>query len=77
MNNNTFIQGFVISAVYLIFRFIEMRFIIKETTPLKKLVRDTLVVYISFISGIFIFNQIEPITDLGNTPVVFTNSPEF
>lgn len=77
MKNNTFIQGFVVSAVYLIFRFIEMRFIIKETIPLKKLVRDTLVVYISFISGIFIFNQIEPIADLGNNPVVFTNNPEF
>jgi len=77
MNNDTFIKGFVICIVYLIFRFFEMRFIIKETIPLKKLVRDALLVYISFITGIFVYTQIEPIKDLGSTPVVFTNNPEF
>jgi hypothetical protein len=77
MNNITFIQGFVVSIVYLLFRFFEMRFITKNTVPLKKLVRDTLVVYISYISGIFVYTQIEPIKDLASSPVVFTNNPEF
>ena len=54
-----------------------MRFITKNTVPLKKLVRDTLVVYISYISGIFVYTQIEPIKDLASSPVVFTNNPEF
>ena len=54
-----------------------MRFILKETIPLKKLVRDTLLVYLSFIAGIFVYTQIEPIKDLGKMPVVFTNNPEF
>ena len=77
MNNETFIKGFVVCIVYLIFRFIEMRFILKETIPLKKLVRDTLLVYLSFIAGIFVYTQIEPIKDLGKMPGVFTNNPEF
>ena len=77
MNNETFIKGFVVCIVYLIFRFIEMRFILKETITLKKLVRDTLLVYLSFIAGIFVYTQIEPIKDLGKMPVVFTNNPEF
>ena len=77
MNNITFIQGFVVSIVYLLFRFFEMRFITKDTVPLKKLVRDTLVVYVSYISGIFVYTQIEPIKDLASSPVVFTNNPEF
>ena len=77
MNNNTFIKGFVVCVVYLIFRFFEMRFILKETIPLKKLIRDTLLVFISFIAGNFIYTQIEPIKDLGTMPVVFTNNPEF
>lgn len=77
MNNITFIQGFVVSIVYLLFRFFEMRFITKNTVPLKKLVRDTLVVFISYISGIFVYTQIEPIKDLASSPVVFTNNPEF
>jgi len=77
MNNETFIKGFVVCIVYLIFRFIEMRFILKETIPLKKLIRDSLLVYITFIAGDFVYNQIEPIKDLGVNPVVFTNNPEF
>jgi hypothetical protein len=77
MNNDTFIKGFVVCIVYLIFRFFEMRFILKETIPLKKLIRDALLVYVSFIAGNFVYTQIEPIKDLGRTPVVFTNNPEF
>ena len=77
MNNNTFIKGFVVCVVYLIFRFFEMRFILKETIPLKKLIRDTLLVFVSFIGGNFVYTQIEPIKDLGTVPVVFTNNPEF
>ena len=55
MNNDTFIKGFVVCIVYLIFRFFEMRFILKETIPLKKLIRDTLLVYVSFIAGNFVY----------------------
>ncbi len=77
MDNNMFIQGIIVSCVYLLFRFIEMRFIVKETIPLKKLMRDTLVVYISFISGLFVFSQLEPIKNIASAPVVFTNSPDF
>jgi hypothetical protein len=77
MNNDTFIKGFVVCIVYLIFRFFEMRFILKETIPLKKMIRYTLLVYVSFIAGNFVYIQIEPIKDLGSVPVVFTNNPEF
>ena len=72
-----FIQGIIVSCVYLIFRFIEMRFIIKETVPLKKLMRDTLVVYISFVSGLFVFSQLKPIKNITSAPFVFTSAPDF
>ena len=74
--NNTLVQGIIVSCIYLLFRFIEMRFIIKDTIPLKQLMRDTLVVYISFIAGIFIYTQLEPIKNL-SAPAVFTNNPDF
>ena len=74
--NNSLIQGIIVSCMYLLFRFIEMRFIIKETVPLKKLMRDTLVVYISFVSGVFVYHQLEPIKQLA-APAVFTNNPDF
>jgi|TARA_B100000795_G_scaffold93235_1_gene68219 hypothetical protein len=54
-----------------------MRFIIKKTLPLKQLMRDTLVVYISFISGIFVYLQLEPIKNMATSPAVFTNNPDF
>lgn len=77
MDSNIFIQGLIVSSIYLLFRFIEMRFIIKDTLPIKQLVRDTLVVYISFISGIFVYKQIEPMKNMASSPAVFTNNPDF
>ena len=76
--DDMFVKGIIICCVYLIFRFMEMRFFTKERIPLKKLVRDALLVYISFLGGMFIYTQLEPIKELSNNaPVVFTNNPEF
>ena len=41
------IVGLVVSVCYLLFKFIEMRFVLKENKPLKVLVRDTVLVYLS------------------------------
>ena len=38
------IAGLAISVSYLLFKFIEMRFVLKENKPLKLLVRDTVLV---------------------------------
>lgn len=78
MNNSIFIIAIAISSVYLIFRFIEMRMIIKQNKPLKELFRDTLLVYLSVLLGSFILDQISPLKDtLTNSPEVFTNDPSF
>ena len=63
MNNSIFIIAIAISSVYLIFRFIEMRMIIKQNKPLKELFRDTLLVYLSVLLGSFILDQISPLKD--------------
>ena len=47
--NSIFITGGVISFVYLVFKFLEMRFVLKEKKPMKVLFRDTLIVYISVV----------------------------
>jgi len=79
--DNIFIIAAVISVVFLISKFIEMRFIDAESKPLKLLIRDTLLVYFSVISGYFIMEQIKPILDTASetlsTPQVFTDNPEF
>jgi len=77
MSNSIFITGVAVAATYLVFRFIEMRFILKENKPLKVLARDTLVVYLSVVLGNFIMQQLGGMTITKSIPQVFTNDPDF
>ena len=79
--DNIFIIATVISVIFLIAKFLEMRFIEKENKPLKILIRDSLVVYFSVVFGYFIISQLNPIMKGGanislSTPV-FTDNPGF
>jgi len=85
---NIFIIAGIVSVVFFIIKFIEMRFVDKESKPLKFLIRDSLLVYFSVISGNFIMDQLSPmmeegaIGDLGlngirANPAVFTDNPGF
>ena len=81
--NNIFINAAIISIVFLIAKFIEMRFIEKENKPLKFLIRDALLVYFSVVSGYFVIDQINPLFKGGSTgggdvaTPVFTDNPGF
>lgn len=71
----------IIAIVFLVIKFIEMRFIDKESKPLKLLIRDALLVYLSVVAGYFILEQLKPVIQNGsgtiiNTPV-FTDNPGF
>ena len=69
-------SGLVVSIMYIIFRFIEMRFILKENKPLKVLFRDTIIVYLSTVSGLFVLDQFA--TNIAKSaPKVFTDIPNF
>ena len=71
------IAGLAISVCYLLFKFIEMRFVLKENKPLKILVRDTVLVYLSVILGSFVISQIGESNITSKLPEVFTNDPGF
>lgn len=79
--DNIFIIATVISVIFLISKFIEMRFVDSESKPLKLLIRDTLLVYFSVICGYFIMEQLKPVLEIAgeaiSTPQVFTDNPEF
>ena len=79
--NNLFVIAGVSAVVFLIMKFIEMRFIEKENKPLKLLIRDALVVYISVVIGYFILEQLKPVMRGGdiveNVTQVFTDNPGF
>ena len=73
-----FLQAAVIAVVYVLFLFLEMRFILKENKPMKRLLRDGLLVYLSVLLGDFVLNQLGPLKNVGKyTPAVFTNDPDF
>ena len=77
MNDSIFFQAFIMSIVYLLFKFIEMRFILKKNKPLKELAREALIVYFSVLGGKFVLGQIMPLKELISAPEVFTNDPSF
>ena len=77
MDSSIFIPAIAISVSYLLFRFVEMRLILKKNKPLKILARDTIIVYLSVLLGTFVMQQFGSNT-LGNKITeVFTNNPEF
>ena len=78
--DNIFVIAGIISASYLLFKFAEMRCFEKENKPIKDLVKDAIMVYLSVIAGDFVNKQMQPLGNMimgdGNTKV-FTNNPDF
>jgi hypothetical protein len=83
---NIFLIAGVIAVIFLIFKFVESKYIEQEPKPLKYLIRDSLLVYISVICGDFIISQISPSmnTNMNGGSVsdsvplqIFTDQPGF
>lgn len=77
---NIFIIAAIISVIFFIVKFIEMRFIEKENKPLKLLIRDTLLVYFSVVMSNFILEQLDNSinnNDVSKVTPVFTDNPGF
>jgi len=88
MNSNAYIVSGIIAFVFLVAKFIEMRFTNNksgeeednEPKPLKFLMRDTLLVYVSSLLGFYIISQFEEHSASGSTATevaAFTGSPGF
>jgi len=76
--NNIFVNAGIIAVVYSLIKFVEMRMILKEARPVKELLRDSIIVYISTIAGMFIIDQMGSITTMGKKSTnVFVGNPEF
>jgi hypothetical protein len=78
--NNYILTSVVISVIYFIIKFIEMRFINKETTPVKEIFKNTVVVFLSSIIGGFLLDQFKInniFENIKEVPNVFTNEPGF
>jgi len=78
MESNTFITGILISLVFALLRYIEAKLIKKQPIVLKQTVQEILMVYLSYILGVFLYGQIvDPMNKLTSSPSVFTTDPDF
>ena len=78
--DNIFLIAGIIAFIYLLFKFLEMRIVDKGSKPLKILVRDALLVYVSVVFGTFVINQLNQLvneTEVPNVPLAFTDNPPF
>jgi ABC-type phosphate transport system permease subunit len=77
---NIFLVAGIISVIFFVAKFLEMQYIEKESKPLKVLIRDALVVYVSVVFGSFILEQLNPVikeTSTNVSPAAFTDNPPF
>ena len=75
--NSIYFAGIVICIIYLIFKFLQNRFITKNGVNLKELIINTFIVYLSIISGNFVIEQFDIGSEhLINAPV-FADGPGF
>ena len=80
--DNIFLLAAIIAVSFFLFKFLEMRFILKEGRPLKLLIRESLHVYISAVIGLFIAGQFKVVSNTVNTigggnVNVFVDTPGF
>ena len=52
-----FLEGAAIAIVYFIVKFLEMRFVSGESLPLKVIIRDTTIVYLASVIGMYTLAQ--------------------
>lgn len=77
MKGNNLILGAIIVCVYTVLRYIDVHYITKEKVVFKKLLQEGIIVLLSYLAGLFIYNQIEPGKVLADVPGVFVTEPGF
>lgn len=78
--DNIFFTAFIISITYLFAKFMEMRFVDKDSKPLKVLMRDAILVYFSVVAAHFIMTQLNihiTSSSTNHTTLAFTDNPGF
>ena len=79
--NDIIVYSVSISVIYFFLKFIEMRFILNEAKPVKFLVRDSLMVCFSVVSGSFLIQQVAPqikeVVNADTPAMAFTGEADF
>ena len=73
-----FAISLTIAIIYVLFKAIEMKLVDKSQRPLKPVLKDSIIVFMSCLSGMFIMDQIDISPKSQNTPTnVFVDNPDF
>ena len=80
----TFMYSLAIATVFFLFRFLEMKFSVDEDKrPLKNVLKETIIVYLSSVVGIYLYSQFDSgkligggTTGTKNT-MAFVDNPSF
>jgi hypothetical protein len=79
--DNIFINAAIISVIFLLGKFAEVRLLNKEENkPMSDLLRDTLIVYLSVLIGSYVAEQFQlssVSSSVGKATQAFTGAPEF
>uniref|UniRef100_A0A6C0KIA5 Uncharacterized protein n=1 Tax=viral metagenome TaxID=1070528 RepID=A0A6C0KIA5_9ZZZZ len=74
---NLYTFALVGSVVFVILKFLESKYYLKQQVPLKTYIRDSLLVYITIVASHYLSEQFNPIQKAFSSPHVFTNNPDF
>jgi hypothetical protein len=72
---NIFYISTIITIVYFLLKFIEIKYILNEDKSLKELLRETIMVYLSILTGMFIYNQFNDNNTDKNIDVFLDKAP--
>lgn len=68
----------IIAFIYILMKFVEMRMIKNDKKEVRELIRDTIIVYLSAIVGLYIISEFMPSESVIKTVTnVFTDTPGF
>jgi hypothetical protein len=74
--NNLFLTSTLIAISYFVFKLIDIKYIKKENLILKNQVRNTIIVYLSSLTGLYLIDNINNnVTE--NNMSVYTDKPDF
>jgi len=75
--DNIFVVACIISTVFFLVKFLEMRFSVEEPRPLKYLMRDSVIVYGSCVIGYYLLLQFQSVETSQHQIEIFTDTPGF
>ena len=78
--NQYILVSIITSVIFFLIKFIKMRFVDKESEPLKTIVKESGFVFVASLLGGFLMEQFKfnnILENIKETPSVFTNEPGF